>query len=175
MGLGPQFIGPNSHEKPVSNELDLSADTFLWVWATSLAFMGFYLEYTLVVDSKPTVTFSLLFLHATPGSNKKPIKSQPFFPRKHYSNVFEIELRFEIQQADNVPEGRRASAFGILSGISSCGFVCGTLTARFLPTASTFQVIFFFLCQIAFKCHPICLFIANFRLRRRLRWWHWCI
>ncbi|GMN34889.1 hypothetical protein TIFTF001_004969 [Ficus carica] len=42
--------------------------------------------------------------------------------------------------ADNVPEGRRASAFGILSGISSCGFVCGTLTARFLSTASTFQV-----------------------------------
>ncbi|EXB81500.1 Hippocampus abundant transcript 1 protein [Morus notabilis] len=42
--------------------------------------------------------------------------------------------------ADNVPEARRASAFGILSGISSCGFVCGTLTARFLSTASTFQV-----------------------------------
>ncbi|PON93971.1 Major facilitator [Trema orientale] len=43
-------------------------------------------------------------------------------------------------QADNVPEGRRASAFGILSGISSCGFVCGTLSTRFLSTASTFQV-----------------------------------
>ncbi|XWS25955.1 hypothetical protein CRYUN_Cryun27aG0111800 [Craigia yunnanensis] len=42
--------------------------------------------------------------------------------------------------ADNVPEGRRASAFGILSGIGSCAFVCGTLSTRFLPTASTFQV-----------------------------------
>ncbi|KAL5557798.1 hypothetical protein UlMin_034009 [Ulmus minor] len=42
--------------------------------------------------------------------------------------------------ADNVPEGRRASAFGILSGISSSGFVAGTLSARFLSTASTFQV-----------------------------------
>ncbi|KAF4388446.1 hypothetical protein F8388_012423 [Cannabis sativa] len=42
--------------------------------------------------------------------------------------------------ADNVPEGRRASAFGILSGISSCGFVCGTLSTRFLSTSSTFQV-----------------------------------
>ncbi|TYJ34821.1 hypothetical protein E1A91_A05G195400v1 [Gossypium mustelinum] len=42
--------------------------------------------------------------------------------------------------ADNVPEGRRASAFGILSGIGSCAFVCGTLSTRFLSTASTFQV-----------------------------------
>ncbi|KAK5845154.1 hypothetical protein PVK06_001308 [Gossypium arboreum] len=42
--------------------------------------------------------------------------------------------------ADNVPEGRRASAFGILSGIGSSAFVCGTLSTRFLSTASTFQV-----------------------------------
>ncbi|XP_039049434.1 hippocampus abundant transcript-like protein 1 [Hibiscus syriacus] len=42
--------------------------------------------------------------------------------------------------ADNVPEGRRASAFGILSGIGSCAFVCGTLFTRFLSTASIFQV-----------------------------------
>ncbi|KAK8648903.1 hypothetical protein V6N13_129645 [Hibiscus sabdariffa] len=42
--------------------------------------------------------------------------------------------------ADNVPESRRASAFGILSGIGSCAFVCGTLFTRFLSTASTFQV-----------------------------------
>ncbi|KAE8654065.1 putative phospholipase d delta [Hibiscus syriacus] len=42
--------------------------------------------------------------------------------------------------ADNVPEGRRASAFGVLSGIGSCAFVCGTLSTRFLSTASTFQV-----------------------------------
>ncbi|XP_057987590.1 uncharacterized protein LOC110661031 isoform X6 [Hevea brasiliensis] len=42
--------------------------------------------------------------------------------------------------ADSVPEGLRASAFGILSGIGSSAFVCGTLSTRFLSTASTFQV-----------------------------------
>ncbi|XP_021902704.1 hippocampus abundant transcript-like protein 1 isoform X2 [Carica papaya] len=42
--------------------------------------------------------------------------------------------------ADNVPEARRASAFGILSGIASCAFVCGTLSTRFLSTPATFQV-----------------------------------
>ncbi|GKV42896.1 hypothetical protein SLEP1_g50257 [Rubroshorea leprosula] len=42
--------------------------------------------------------------------------------------------------ADNVPERRRASAFGILSGIGSCAFVCGNLSTRFLSTSSTFQV-----------------------------------
>ncbi|KAI3757237.1 hypothetical protein L6452_04771 [Arctium lappa] len=43
--------------------------------------------------------------------------------------------------ADNVPEQRRASAFGILSGVSSCSFVFGNLLTRFLPsTASVFQV-----------------------------------
>lgn len=42
--------------------------------------------------------------------------------------------------ADNVPEARRASAFGILSGIGSCAFVCGTLSTRFLSTPATFQV-----------------------------------
>ncbi|KAF5739317.1 hippocampus abundant transcript-like protein 1 isoform X2 [Tripterygium wilfordii] len=42
--------------------------------------------------------------------------------------------------ADNVSVERRASAFGILSGIGSSAFVCGTLSTRFLSTASTFQV-----------------------------------
>ncbi|KAL8253435.1 hypothetical protein R6Q59_037128 [Mikania micrantha] len=43
--------------------------------------------------------------------------------------------------ADNVPEQRRASAFGILSGVSSCSFVSGNLLTRFLPSiASVFQV-----------------------------------
>ncbi|KAI3431983.1 MFS domain-containing protein [Psidium guajava] len=42
--------------------------------------------------------------------------------------------------ADNVPAGRRASAFGILSGIGSAAFVCGNLSTRFLSTPSTFQV-----------------------------------
>ncbi|KAL6634894.1 hypothetical protein ACP70R_027565 [Stipagrostis hirtigluma subsp. patula] len=42
--------------------------------------------------------------------------------------------------ADHVGPRRRAAAFGLLSGVSAAGFVSGTLTARFLPTASTFQV-----------------------------------
>ncbi|KAI9200266.1 hypothetical protein LWI28_005098 [Acer negundo] len=42
--------------------------------------------------------------------------------------------------ADNVPEERRATVFGILSGIGSCAFVCGNISTRFLSTSSTFQV-----------------------------------
>ena len=50
-------------------------------------------------------------------------------------------------QADNVPEHRRASAFGLLSAVGSSAFVCGTLCARFLSISSTFQVLshYFFL------------------------------
>ncbi|CAN0847895.1 Hippocampus abundant transcript 1 protein [Linum grandiflorum] len=43
-------------------------------------------------------------------------------------------------QADIVPPGRRAAAFGILSGIGSVSFVCGNFATRFISTASTFQV-----------------------------------
>ncbi|KAJ6346237.1 hypothetical protein OIU78_008800 [Salix suchowensis] len=42
--------------------------------------------------------------------------------------------------ADNVLERERTSVFGILSGITAAAFVCGTLAARFLSTAMTFQV-----------------------------------
>ncbi|KAL7207385.1 hypothetical protein ACSBR1_029358 [Camellia fascicularis] len=42
--------------------------------------------------------------------------------------------------ADNVPESRRVSVFGILTGIGSSAFVCGNLSTRFLSPASTFQV-----------------------------------
>lgn len=43
--------------------------------------------------------------------------------------------------ADNVPDNRRASMFGILSGISSCSFVTGNLLTRFLPSVGlVFQV-----------------------------------
>ncbi|BBH09839.1 Major facilitator superfamily protein [Prunus dulcis] len=42
--------------------------------------------------------------------------------------------------ADTVPERERVPAFGILAGFLSASFVCGTLAARFLSTASTFQV-----------------------------------
>nr|XP_023888748.1 uncharacterized protein LOC112000810 [Quercus suber]POE65838.1 hippocampus abundant transcript 1 protein [Quercus suber] len=42
--------------------------------------------------------------------------------------------------ADKIPDENRASAFGILGGVASAAFVCGTLAARFLSTTSTFQV-----------------------------------
>ncbi|XP_028797538.1 hippocampus abundant transcript-like protein 1 isoform X2 [Neltuma alba] len=42
--------------------------------------------------------------------------------------------------ADKVGERKRASAFGILGGVGSASFVCGTLASRFLSTALTFQV-----------------------------------
>uniref|UniRef100_A0A803NJD7 Major facilitator superfamily (MFS) profile domain-containing protein n=1 Tax=Cannabis sativa TaxID=3483 RepID=A0A803NJD7_CANSA len=42
--------------------------------------------------------------------------------------------------ADNVSEERRTTAFGILSGVTSATYVCGTLAARFLSTSLTFQV-----------------------------------
>ncbi|KAK7310994.1 hypothetical protein RJT34_08830 [Clitoria ternatea] len=42
--------------------------------------------------------------------------------------------------ADNIPESGRGTAFGILSGIASAAFVCGTLSTRFLSTTLTFQV-----------------------------------
>ncbi|KAG5074696.1 hypothetical protein JHK84_055927 [Glycine max] len=42
--------------------------------------------------------------------------------------------------ADKVPDGKRTSAFGILAGVGSASFVGGTLAARFLSTALTFQV-----------------------------------
>ncbi|KAG8368050.1 hypothetical protein BUALT_Bualt15G0005100 [Buddleja alternifolia] len=42
--------------------------------------------------------------------------------------------------ADNVSEGKRVSAFGILSGVVSASFLGGTLAARLLPTNQIFQV-----------------------------------
>nr|XP_048336434.1 hippocampus abundant transcript 1 protein-like isoform X1 [Ziziphus jujuba var. spinosa] len=42
--------------------------------------------------------------------------------------------------ADNIAERERASAFGILAGVRSAAWVCGTLAARFLSTSSTFQL-----------------------------------
>uniref|UniRef100_A0A5B6YGE7 Putative hippocampus abundant transcript-like protein 1 n=1 Tax=Davidia involucrata TaxID=16924 RepID=A0A5B6YGE7_DAVIN len=42
--------------------------------------------------------------------------------------------------ADNVSERQRGSAIGVLSGIGSSAFVCGTLASRFLSPARIFQV-----------------------------------
>ncbi|CAA3032523.1 tetracycline resistance, class A-like [Olea europaea subsp. europaea] len=42
--------------------------------------------------------------------------------------------------ADNVPESRRVSVFGIMSGIASASFVFGNFSTRFLSTSAAFQV-----------------------------------
>ncbi|CAL4915388.1 unnamed protein product [Urochloa decumbens] len=42
--------------------------------------------------------------------------------------------------ADRVPEGRRAVAFGVFTGVCSAGFVASTIAARFLPVSTTCQV-----------------------------------
>ncbi|XP_075495679.1 uncharacterized protein LOC142532993 isoform X1 [Primulina tabacum] len=42
--------------------------------------------------------------------------------------------------ADNVPERKRASVFGIISGFASSSFVFGNLSTRFLSSSATFQV-----------------------------------
>ncbi|CAA0831086.1 Major facilitator superfamily protein [Striga hermonthica] len=42
--------------------------------------------------------------------------------------------------ADNVPEGKRAAVFGIMSGFASSSFVFGNFSAHFLSTSATFQV-----------------------------------
>ncbi|GER30466.1 major facilitator superfamily protein [Striga asiatica] len=42
--------------------------------------------------------------------------------------------------ADNVPEGKRASVFGIMSGFASSSFVFGNFSTRFLSTSATFKV-----------------------------------
>lgn len=91
-------------------------------------------------------------------------------------------------QADNISEQRRASAFGILSGVTSAAYVCGTLAARLLSTTRTFQVFLFLATKQAFLLslispksdslglasflvddHDMLLFMAcNFRLLQ----WH---
>ncbi|CAA0812450.1 Major facilitator superfamily protein [Striga hermonthica] len=42
--------------------------------------------------------------------------------------------------ADNVPEGKRAAVFGIMSGFASSSFVFGNFSTRFLSTSDTFKV-----------------------------------
>ncbi|GFP89079.1 hypothetical protein PHJA_001051600 [Phtheirospermum japonicum] len=42
--------------------------------------------------------------------------------------------------ADNVSEGKRVTAFGLLAGVFAAATVCGTLTARILSTGRIFQV-----------------------------------
>ena len=49
--------------------------------------------------------------------------------------------KFISSQADKISDENRASVFGILGGVASAAFVCGTLAARFLSTTSTFQVV----------------------------------
>lgn len=51
-----------------------------------------------------------------------------------------MNLLYAYLQADNISYRQRASAFGILAGVTSAAYVCGTLAARFLSTGLAFQV-----------------------------------
>ncbi|KHN37382.1 Hippocampus abundant transcript 1 protein [Glycine soja] len=57
-----------------------------------------------------------------------------------YSRDTQFFYAYYVVKADKVPDGKRTSAFGILAGVGSASFVGGTLAARFLSTALTFQV-----------------------------------
>ncbi|XP_020261674.1 hippocampus abundant transcript-like protein 1 isoform X3 [Asparagus officinalis] len=74
-------------------------------------------------------------------------RSRPFFYAyfaiKMFTGMFcdgSMQCLSLAYVADKVAESRRATAFGVLGGISAAGFVSGTLAARFLPTSYTFQV-----------------------------------
>lgn len=71
---------------------------------------------------------------------KFPLKSWKLCEYLSNSPKLQNGFLFLGYQADVVPESRRASVFGVLSGIASSAFVCGNLSTRFLSTASTFQV-----------------------------------
>lgn len=74
-------------------------------------------------------------------------QSRPFFYAYFFIKMFtsmfcdgSMQCLTLAYVADKVGEGRRASAFGVLSGVSAAGFLSGTITARFLPTSYIFQV-----------------------------------
>lgn len=56
--------------------------------------------------------------------------------------LLNLILRFH-SQADYTSLAKRASAFGLLTGVCSAAFVCGTLASRFLATDYIFPVFFF--------------------------------
>jgi hypothetical protein len=63
---------------------------------------------------------------------------------QHHNTISAFRLFYCLQlpytQADRVCERRRSSAFALLLGVSTAGFVSGTVLARLLPVSSTFQV-----------------------------------
>ncbi|KAM0949803.1 putative major facilitator superfamily, MFS transporter superfamily [Dioscorea sansibarensis] len=67
-----------------------------------------------------------------------------YFAIKMFTGIFcegSLQCLSLAYTADTVSERSRASAFGVLSGVSMAGFVSGTITARFLSSSSfTFQL-----------------------------------
>ncbi|CAN7042915.1 unnamed protein product [Brassica rapa subsp. trilocularis] len=85
----------------------------------------FYEEHTILAYSRETSVFYIYYVLKT------------FTSIFCEGSVFCLALAYV---ADNVSENQRASAFGILTGIGSCAFVCANCCARFLSTTATFQV-----------------------------------
>ncbi|XP_020595190.1 hippocampus abundant transcript 1 protein-like isoform X2 [Phalaenopsis equestris] len=74
-------------------------------------------------------------------------RTRPFFYVYYFIKMFTgmfsegtMQCLTHAYVADKTCEGRRISAFGVLSGISAAGFVSATLAARFIPSFLTFQV-----------------------------------
>ncbi|CAL4940443.1 unnamed protein product [Urochloa decumbens] len=66
--------------------------------------------------------------------------------------------------ADRVPEGRRAVAFGVFTGVCSAGFVASTIAARFLPVSTTCQVCVREECtgtDLRHPSHPLCALVLQ--------------
>ncbi|KAH7690095.1 Major facilitator protein [Dioscorea alata] len=66
-----------------------------------------------------------------------------YFAVKMFTGIFcegSMQCLSLAYTADTVSERSRASAFGVLSGVSMAGFVSGTITSRFLTSSSTFQL-----------------------------------
>ncbi|XP_038901051.1 uncharacterized protein LOC120088079 isoform X2 [Benincasa hispida] len=106
---------------------------------TTNFFYAFYIMKTLtdMVSEGTTVSLTLAYVVFSFTFNymyPKILSPIPFFLyQKLYSPLFH-------SQADKTSEEQRISAFGILSGVKSVGYVCGTFSARLLSIATVFQV-----------------------------------
>ncbi|TVU27940.1 hypothetical protein EJB05_19445 [Eragrostis curvula] len=86
---------------------------------------------------------SLFFSTVVLACNRTAVYFYVYYVAKIIAGMFcegSVQCLCLAYVADHVGPRRRAAAFGLLSGVSTAGFVSGTLTARFLPTSSTFKV-----------------------------------
>uniref|UniRef100_A0A452YSN0 Major facilitator superfamily (MFS) profile domain-containing protein n=1 Tax=Aegilops tauschii subsp. strangulata TaxID=200361 RepID=A0A452YSN0_AEGTS len=109
-------------------------------------FYAFYIAKTLtaMVSEGAMMCLSLAYVVTSSIASLANFKFFPIFPYMTGAQLDAmhglLSLSPRVVQADKVPEGRRAAAFGVFSGVCTAGFVGGTIAARFLSVSSTFQV-----------------------------------